>query len=176
MEKSTSSITQRETGPCIGKNDTTVKRPDRMASVAESCARKAVLGSTWTARCLEVLEQYVKLQIYSLELPLSNIGLQTKFVPYKVVAYAGEEIPKPMQFIIKRTKIGTTTVYLQQVLTPYMGGYYTTTPGFIYNISGKKAAGIQRIIVNPLKIEEEIRKLVKEANRFLYMYCHLDET
>jgi hypothetical protein len=56
-----------------------------------------------------------------------------------------------------------------------MGGYYTTTQGFLYNISSKKAVGIQRIVVNLDFLDEEIRNLVKEANRFLYMYCHLDK-
>jgi hypothetical protein len=178
MENPTSSTTQCEAlGECIRENDTETSGADRMATLVEPCARKPILRETWTAKCSDALGQYLRLQLYSLELPLYNIGLNTTFVPFMVKIYSNKgDVSKPMQFIIKPTKIGGTTVYLQQVLTPFMGGYYSTMPGFLYNISTKKAVGIQRIVGNIQNLESDIRKLVKEANRFLYMYCHLDET
>lgn len=84
-----------------------------------------------------------------------------------------------MQFMIKfivdhKTNTTIQKMYLQQMITPFVGGRYTKINGFDYVINNKKAAGIQRMLANINCVENDINSLITEANRFMYMYCRTD--
>jgi hypothetical protein len=109
---------------------------------------------------------------------LMNVGLYVvkSGLPIVGIAETGK-LYKPMQFIIKFTVNDNSTsqrIILQQVVTPYVGGHYTPMRGFTYLVNKKKAVGIQRSIANIDNVDSEVKLLVEEANRFMYMYCHTD--
>lgn len=88
---------------------------------------------------------------------------------------------RPMQLFIKYSidpqGVSTLKMYLQQVVTRFMGGKYTQTRGYIYSAANTtKAASVQRLITNFHNVHVEVEGLVKEANRFMYMYCQIDNS
>ena len=90
------------------------------------------------------------------------------------------KLHKPMQFFVKyfvdSHGKSTQKIYLQQIITRFVGGKYNPTPGYTYlAVNTTKAAGIQRLLTNLDRLPDEIENLIKEANRFMYMYCHLDK-
>jgi hypothetical protein len=112
-------------------------------------------------------------------MPLSNVGLYMAEAKPIVGYSAGAMFYKPMQFMVKfaidrKTDTTMQKMYLQQMITPFVGGRYTRTNGFDYVINVKKSAGIQRMLVNVDNIEDDINNLIEEANRFMYMYCRTD--
>lgn len=132
------------------------------------------------------MRQYRQLGLNSLELPIEKVGLYHIKGPSVPVSQTSQRVGvnlstillRPMQFFVKyhvdhKTGITGQKIYLQQVVTPFVGGYYTQTKGYYYLINTKKAAAVQRLLVNLNHIEIEIDNLITEANRFMYMYCHL---
>ena len=151
-----------------------------MATIVEPSKGLSVLGEVWSDKCREAHEQFVKLKLTSVEMPFEGVGLQiVEGVGLVVGKNLSEIILRPMQLYIKySTDVNmhhsTQKIYLQQVVTPFIGGNFIATRGYHYLVNTKKASGIQRLLTNFDNIDVEMDDLIKEANRFMFMYCKLN--
>jgi hypothetical protein len=152
-----------------------------VAEIIEPSQGREAVVRTYKNKCEQAFDSYLKLGLSYLKLPLISIGLYNTIDGPRVL-YTGSEnsvLLTSMQFIIEFSLDRTIEVYmqrmyLQQVITKFYGGHYTPTRGFHYLLKTNKSTGIQIHISSLSQFEKAVDALIKEANRFMYMYCRTD--